>query len=646
MPGKDRVNILLVDDQPAKIMTYETILGDLDENLISAGSGREAFNQLLRHDYALVLIDVGLPDLDGFQLAAMMRDHPRFEKTPIIFVSAIHLTEFDRLRGYESGAVDYVSVPIVPEILRAKVKVFIDLHRATRELKHMNEVLEERVEQRTAELQMSNQRLQESEERLRLAGDAAQFGTYDFDVATGKIHCSPQLMHLIGLRQADETEMTLDAFVQLVHDEERDAVRQCLMGTQRGADDRHRLEFRIVRSDGTVSWLLDRGRAFFKQDNGRPGMRVMGTVLDITERKQTEERQLLLMAELDHRVKNILANVSAIARLSSRRLSSVEEFVHSLDARIQAISRAHSMLRRDSSTGINLEHYLRELLAPFLTSSSVNIRFDGEEIWLKPKAAQALVLVFHELATNAAKYGALSTPGGNVTISWERIRAAGSNWMTLVWNESGGPQVRSNAKNGFGLSVIRAACNELGAETEHIFTSVGVRFSLSGPLEQTGKPRLAHAPANRPEGPEDGKSTDGFRYRILVVEDEVLVAMQVKEDLESSGHIVLGPAQTVDQGIAFVEREQIDFAFLDLQLGDELSTPIAEHLLRRGVPFAFTTGFDDYSILPKQFHQVPCLTKPYAIGGLSRFILNNFSLGEKHDNPVENRTPPTEPTYH
>lgn len=234
MPGKDRVNILLVDDQPAKIMTYETILGDLDENLISAGSGREAFNQLLRHDYALVLIDVGLPDLDGFQLAAMMRDHPRFEKTPIIFVSAIHLTEFDRLRGYESGAVDYVSVPIVPEILRAKVKVFIDLHRATRELKHMNEVLEERVEQRTAELQMSNQRLQESEERLRLAGDAAQFGTYDFDVATGKIHCSPQLMHLIGLRQADETEMTLDAFVQLVHDEERDAVRQCLMARSEG----------------------------------------------------------------------------------------------------------------------------------------------------------------------------------------------------------------------------------------------------------------------------------------------------------------------------------------------------------------------------------------------------------------------------
>src|SRR5688572_32447138 len=105
MSDKDRVNILVVDDQPAKVMSYEAILKELDENLVTAGSAREAFDQLLRHDFALVLTDVGLPDLDGFQLASMMREHPRFEKTPIIFVSAIHVTDFDRIRGYESGAV-------------------------------------------------------------------------------------------------------------------------------------------------------------------------------------------------------------------------------------------------------------------------------------------------------------------------------------------------------------------------------------------------------------------------------------------------------------------------------------------------------------------------------------------------------------
>jgi two-component SAPR family response regulator len=131
-----------------------------------------------------------------------------------------------------------------------------------------------------------------------------------------------------------------------------------------------------------------------------------------------------------------------------------------------------------------------------------------------------------------------------------------------------------------------------------------------------------------------------------VVEDEVLDAMQDKEDLESSGHIVVGPAQTVDQGLALYEREQIDFAFLDLQLGDELSIPIAEHLLRRGVPFAFTTGFDDHSILPKQFHQIPCLTKPYAIGGLSRLILNIFTRLEKSDRAAAKQASPPEPTIH
>src|SRR5262249_7085967 len=128
------VNILIVDDQPGKILTYETILKDLGENLITASSASQAFDQLLRNDFAVVLVDVCMPELDGFQFAKMIRDHPRFEKIPIIFISAVYLSELDLLRGYESGAVDYMPVPVVPEILRAKVKVFVDLHRKTREL--------------------------------------------------------------------------------------------------------------------------------------------------------------------------------------------------------------------------------------------------------------------------------------------------------------------------------------------------------------------------------------------------------------------------------------------------------------------------------------------------------------------------------
>src|SRR5499427_3449487 len=162
MAADDKVNILLVDDQPAKLLSYETILSGLGENLIKAASAREALEQLLKHDIAVILVDVCMPELDGFQLAAMIREHPRFQKTAIIFISAIHLSEMDRLRGYEMGAVDYVPVPVIPEVLRAKVKVFAELYRKTRQLERLNAELEDRVVQRTAELEASTARLTDS----------------------------------------------------------------------------------------------------------------------------------------------------------------------------------------------------------------------------------------------------------------------------------------------------------------------------------------------------------------------------------------------------------------------------------------------------------------------------------------------------
>ncbi|HWV93874.1 MAG TPA: hybrid sensor histidine kinase/response regulator, partial [Vicinamibacterales bacterium] len=161
----DRVNILLVDDQPAKLLTYESILGELGENLITASSASEALKCLLDNEIAVVLVDVCMPDLDGYELAAMIRQHPRFQKTSIIFVSAILMTDLDRLRGYECGAVDYVPVPVVPEILRAKVSVFAELFRKTRALERLNAELEGRVTERTAALEASTQALQEANHR-------------------------------------------------------------------------------------------------------------------------------------------------------------------------------------------------------------------------------------------------------------------------------------------------------------------------------------------------------------------------------------------------------------------------------------------------------------------------------------------------
>src|SRR5712664_1332731 len=160
MKAHERVNILLVDDQHAKLLSHEAILAGIGENLLKASSATQAFECLLKNEIALVLIDVCMPDLDGFELAAMIREHPRFQTTAIIFVSAILMTYPDQLRGYQLGGVDYVPVPVVPELLRAKVKVFLDLYRKTRQLERFNAELEQRVAERTAELQRFNEQLE------------------------------------------------------------------------------------------------------------------------------------------------------------------------------------------------------------------------------------------------------------------------------------------------------------------------------------------------------------------------------------------------------------------------------------------------------------------------------------------------------
>src|SRR5258708_26467135 len=139
--GTSPVNILMVDDQRSKLLSYEVMLAELGENLVKASSGREALELLLKTDFAVVLMDVSMPELDGFELAEMIRQHPRFQKTAIIFISAVHLTDVDRLKGYERGAVDYISVPIIPELLRAKVSVFAELHRKARQLEALNQEL-------------------------------------------------------------------------------------------------------------------------------------------------------------------------------------------------------------------------------------------------------------------------------------------------------------------------------------------------------------------------------------------------------------------------------------------------------------------------------------------------------------------------
>jgi signal transduction histidine kinase len=181
----DKVNILLVDDQPARLLSYETILGELGQNLISARSGVEALARLMKDEFALVLLDVSMPGMDGFETAAMIHDHPRFERTPIIFITGVHDSEFDRLKGYKLGAVDYVSIPVVPEILRSKVSVLVELHCQRLELQTLNRNLADANEQleqanttlqaeKNRELEALNLHLQKANTELAASNEALQ----------------------------------------------------------------------------------------------------------------------------------------------------------------------------------------------------------------------------------------------------------------------------------------------------------------------------------------------------------------------------------------------------------------------------------------------------------------------------------------
>jgi PAS domain S-box-containing protein len=615
----ERLNILLVDDQPAKLLSYEVILQELGENLLKANSARGALEQLLKNDVAVVLTDVCMPELDGFQLAAMLHEHPRFKNTAVIFVSAIHLSEMDRLQGYATGAVDYLPVPVVPEILRAKVRVFVELYRKTRQLELLNNELERRVEERTAELLCSADKLGESEERLRLASEAAGFGTYDYNIATGRMHCSRNLKSLLGTDI--DGELDLETFISLIHPDDRSAVRECMSSFQEKGANTHEIEFRVIRASGGVRWLLDRGRCFPSSETTKQPPRVMGTILEITERKIAEEHQQLLLAELDHRVKNILANVTAMVHLSSARADSVKAFVSTLDGRIRALSNAHGLLSRRNWVAAELLTLVTTALEPFRSGRETNLEVEGPSVQVGAKVAQCLAMILHELATNAVKYGALSVPQGTVIVSWSRL---GDGRLRFAWRESGGPLVLEPEKDGFGLTVLRTVGAEIGAQLEFSFRPEGIEYVLVGPMIHHNRMRAQ---------PKQLKVTDARKslavgpaplaergLRILIVEDEPLIALQLQYELENDGLCVIGPAYNLEQGIKLAQSEVFDAAVVDINLGSNTSADIANRLLARQIPFAFATGYSDSSILPEHLRTVPRLGKPFATEEIRRMI--------------------------
>lgn len=316
MSTKSKVNILMVDDQPAKLLSYEVILGELGENLIKATSGRDALEQLLKNDIAIVLMDVSMPELDGFELAEMIHQHPRCQETAVIFISAVHLTELDQLKGYERGAVDYISVPVIPELLRAKVSVFAELRRKSRQLESLNRELEQRVAERTEELEKRAEALQQLNSELARKNQ-------DLDAI---VKTAPDI---IFSRRADGTrDYVSDRFYEYtgasaesasglgwldyVHSDDREpSLARWAHCVESGEN--YECEHRLLGRDGQYRWF--RARAVPIRDQTNQLIRWYGTCSDIHDSKLVEHAMRESAVELERKVDE---RTAALRRLSIR----------------------------------------------------------------------------------------------------------------------------------------------------------------------------------------------------------------------------------------------------------------------------------------------------------------------------------------
>lgn len=604
------VNILLVDDQPAKLLSYEAILGQLDENLVTASSAREALELLLRVEIAVILVDVCMPELDGFQLAAMIREHPRFRKTAIIFVSAVHLTDVDRLRAYEIGAVDYVPVPVVPEVLRAKVRVFVELYRKTRELEELNKDLERRVSERTAELGASTLQLEQSERRRSLALAAGQMGSWEWDPVRGVMTWDEGQYRIFGV-DPQTFSPSFESIKALIHPEDRAQVQHAMLPNI-GSEGAVKSEFRVRRASGEIRWCI--GTAVTSVDPTDQTTRISGVTVDITDRRIAEERQSLLAREVDHRARNALALVQSIVRLT--RADTVAGYVDAVEGRIGALSRAHTLLAESRWQGTDLGRVIDEELAPYRAAREGRIVSQGPQVALEPRVAQTLALALHELSTNAAKYGALTAGSGAVHATWVLRPDA----LVLNWQECGGPAVRAPASCGFGIRVITASIeDQLAGQAAFEWRPEGLCCTLTVPCgEKIGVPQRTRL--NLADDPIRGVPFHLARgSRILLVEDEVLVAMMLRDALSDLGFEVIGPFGRVSDAMVVAINEQIDGGMVDVNLGGELVYPIADVLLARGIPFVFVTGYG-VDGLDQRFRTVPVFKKPVQRQALHRIF--------------------------
>ena len=445
------------------------------------------------------------------------------------------------------------------------------------------------------------------QERLELALESARLGDYEWDMIEDVVRISPRMSEVSGLPVGEWPAEKGEFLYRGVHPDDRDRTRQFMEDSMR-AEGRFEAEYRRIREDdGRTVWMRSSG-LLVCDDEGRP-TRAVGVAQDIGDRRAEEDRRRALMAELDHRVKNVLAAVQALAVQTAKRTTSLDSFLSTFSGRLKSMASANELLTAARWRGAAIAHLAAAELGGIAPGQT---RWEGPELFLTPRAANALSLALHELATNAVKYGALSVESGRVEVRWAQVADGG---FELFWTETGGPPVVVPTHKGFGTTLLgQVTGRELNGEVELEYRRGGVSVRLrAGPAAVVSRPEtVPEAPAPRKieatpaaQGPVDLRGK-----RVLIVEDAVLLALELETGLADAGAQVVGPAYELAEAMSLLAGH-IDAAVLDANLNGLAVTPVAEALAARGVPFVFATGYGD-SGAPMGF-DAPIIRKPYDV---------------------------------
>jgi light-regulated signal transduction histidine kinase (bacteriophytochrome) len=339
------------------------------------------------------------------------------------------------------------------------------------------------------------------------------------------------------------------------------------------------------------------------------------------ERQRAAERDALLMLELDHRVKNTIANIQALVLRTSRSAESLTDFVQGLDGRIRSMAKSHTLLSQSRWEGVSIDRLLREELDAFAHQQS-KVELTGVNVMLTPKSALSLSLAIHELATNAAKFGAFSQAFGRVAVSWQLAPDGG---IDLSWREDGGPPVTPPTHIGFGTTLIeRALAMETGGTATLQYHRTGLACTVYLPpasvllqaTEESGQPPAESQGVDLDPDPDSARKP----YRILVAEDAFLLVTLLQDLFDTLGWKMVGPATRLVDALHLARNESFDAALLDVNLDGTMSWEVAIAIKERGIPIVFGTGYSVASLLPEPLTGSPVIGKPYQLSELQQVI--------------------------